>query len=136
MQNESSKRKFDTAFPRHVAVVVVLSALLSAYPLYAYATAEVIRACIAGAVISVANVLAGYAAIEYSIDKSYTVFLKAVLGGMGVRMLAMLAMLVVLIKGFEFQAVPLVVSLMVFYTAFLVLEVLFMQKKLSNKSEG
>jgi len=136
MQNESSIRRFDPAFPRHVAVIVVLSALLSAYPLIAYASAEVIRACIAGAAISVANVLAGYAAIEYSIHKSYTVFLKAVLGGMGVRMLAMLAALVALIKVFQFQTVPLVVSLMVFYTAFLVLEVLFMQKKLGNKSKG
>ena len=119
MQNENNTRKFDVSFPRQIAVVVLLSALLSAYPLFAFASAEVIRACIAGVTISLANVLAGYAAIEYSIDKSYTVFLKAVLGGMGLRMLAMLGALLMLIEVFHFQAVPLVVSLMGFYVLFL-----------------
>ena len=136
MQNESGKRKFDISFPRQIAVVFFVSALLSAYPLFAFASAEVIRACIAGVLISLANVLAGYAAIEYSIDKSYTTFLKAVLGGMGVRMVVMLGALLILIMMFHFQAVPLVVSLMGYYILFLILEVLFMQKKMNKKAEG
>ena len=136
MPNENNTRKFDVSFPRQIAVVVILSALLSAYPLFAFASAEVVRACVAGVLISLANVLAGYAAIEYSIDKSYTVFLKAVLGGMGVRMLVMLGVLLILIKVFHFQALPLVVSLMGFYILFLILEVMFMQKKLGKKTEG
>jgi hypothetical protein len=136
MPNENNTRKFDVSFPRQIAVVVLLSALLSVYPLVAFASAEIVRAYIAGVTISVANVLAGYAAIEYSIDKSYTVFLKAVLGGMGIRMLAMLTLLMVLIEVFHFQAVPLVVSLMGYYVLFLILEVMFMQKKLGKKTEG
>jgi len=136
MPNENNTTKFDVSFPRQIAVVVFLSAMLSVYPLFAYASAEVIRAFIAGVMISVANVLAGYAAIEYSIDKSYTVFLKAVLGGMGLRMLGMLTALMVLIEVFHFQAVPLVISLMGYYVLFLILEVMFMQKKLGNKNEG
>ena len=136
MPNENNTRKFDVSFPRQIAVVVILSAVLSVYPLFAFASAEVVRACIAGVTISVANVLAGYAAIEYSIDKSYTVFLKAVLGGMGLRMLVMLGALMLLIEVFHFQAVPLVVSLMGFYILFLILEILFMQKKMNKKAEG
>jgi len=136
MPNENNTRKFDVSFPRQIAVVVILSAVLSVYPLFAFASAEIVRAYVAGVTISVANVLAGYAAIEYSIDKSYTVFLKAVLGGMGIRMLAMLTMLMVLIEVFHFQAVPLVVSLMGYYVLFLILEVMFMQKKLGKKTEG
>ena len=136
MQNKSGKRKFDGSFPRRIAVVIILSAVFSAYPLFAFASAEVIRAYIAGVTISLANVLAGYAAIEYAIDKSYTTFLKAVLGGMGVRMLAMLGVLLILIKIFQYQAVPLVVSLMGFYILFLVLEIMFMQKEMSKKAKG
>jgi hypothetical protein len=136
MQNGSGKRKFDTSFPRQIAVVFLFSAMLSAYPLFSFASAEVIRACIAGVIISLANVLAGYAAIEYSIDKSYTIFLKAVLGGMGVRMLVMLAAIMILIETFHFQALPLVGSLMGFYVLFLILEVIFMQKKMNKKAEG
>ncbi|GEM_PF-623558 len=136
MPNENNTIKFDVSFLRQIAVVVLLSAVLSVYPLFVYASAEVIHAYIAGVMISVANVLAGYAAIEYSIDKSYTVFLKAVLGGMGLRMLGMLTALMVLIEVFHFQAVPLVISLMGYYVLFLILEVMFMQKKLGNKNEG
>jgi hypothetical membrane protein len=62
--------------------------------------------------------------------------LKAVLGGMGLRMLVMLGALLMLIEVFHFSAAPLVVSLMGFYVLFLVLEVMFMQKKLSKKTEG
>ena len=136
MQNESNTKKFDVSFPRQIAVVVVLSVLLFGYPLFAFASAEVVRACIAGVSISVTNVMAGYAAIEYSIDKSYTVFLKAVLGGMGLRMLVMLGALVILIEVFHFQTMPLVFSLMGYYVLFLVLEILFMQKKMNKKAEG
>ena len=136
MQNGSGKIKFDISFPRQIAVVFLLSAVLSAYPLFAFASAEVIRACIVGVMISLANVLAGYAAIEYSIDKSYTIFLKAVLGGMGVRMLVMLGAIMILIGIFHFQALPLVGSLMVFYILFLILEVMFMQKKMNKRAEG
>ena len=136
MQNENGKKKFDLSFPRQVAAALFIIAVLSAYPLFAYASADIVLACIAGAVISVVNAIAGYAAIEYSIGKSYTVFLKAVLGGMGVRMLAMLSIMLVLIELFRFKAVPLVVSLLGFYSLFLILEVLFIQKKMSTKAEG
>jgi hypothetical protein len=136
MQNTSSRKKFDLSFPRHVAVTFIVVAGVSSYPLFVYASTEVAKACIAGAVISLANVFAGYAAIEYSIDKSYSVFLRAVLGGTGIRMLAMLCAILALIKVFRFDAVALVVSLMVFYTLFLILEVMFIQKKMSKKAEG
>ena len=48
----------------------------------------------------------------------------------------MLGALLMLIEVFHFSAAPLVVSLMGFYVLFLVLEVMFMQKKLSKKTEG
>ena len=136
MQNINGRKKFDLSFPRQVAVSFIVVAGISSYPLFVYASAEVTKACIAGAVISLANVFAGYAAIEYSINKSYTVFLKAVLGGTGVRMLAMLGVILVLIKFFRLNAVALVVSLMVFYSIFLILEVMFIQKKMTKKAEG
>lgn len=136
MQNESVKKKFESSFPRQVAAVLIVAAVLSVYPLRMYASTEIVLAFVAGAMISLANAIAGYAAIEYSIGKSYTVFLKVVLGGMGVRMLVMLSLMLFLIEVVRVQAVPLVVSLLGFYTLFLILEVLFIQKKMSSKAEG
>ncbi|HTR82768.1 MAG TPA: hypothetical protein VMM58_14160 [Bacteroidota bacterium] len=136
MLKESAKKKFDVSFPRQIAVAFIVLAALSAYPLFVFASADVTRACIAGVLISLANVLAGYAAIEYSIDKSYTVFLRVVLGGMGIRMAVMLAAIVTLIELLHVQALPLIASLLIFYVLFLVLEVLFIQKKMTTKAEG
>jgi hypothetical protein len=135
MQNENSTRKSDFSFPRQVAFVFVVVAALSAYPLSAFASADVVRAVAAGSLLSLANVLAGYASIEYSFDKSYTTFLKAVLGGMGVRLLAMLGGFLVMIEVFHFLVLPLVISLFGFYLLYLILEVMFIQKKMNNKVE-
>lgn len=136
MLNESGKKKVDLAFPRLVLVVFIGVLVLAAYPLASYASVEVTRAAIAGAALGLANVLAGYAAIEYAIDGSYTVFLKVVLGGMGVRLFALLGGMLLLIKVFHFHPVPLVISLLVFYTIYLFMEIMFIQKKMNKKAEG
>jgi hypothetical protein len=110
-------------------------ALLGAYPLLRYAPADIQCAVFLGAVMSTVNVLLGFLAIEYSFDKSYTTFLKAVLGGMGVRMALLLGVLLVLIRFGGLHAVALTVSLLGFYAVFLVLEVLFIQKKVLIKNQ-
>ena len=136
MQKENNTPKFDYSFPRQVFIVFIGGAALAAYPLFAHGSADVIRAVAAGAILSLVNVLAGYAAIEYSFDKSYTTFLKAVLGGMGVRLLVMLGCFVVLIEVLRFRVLPLVGSLFSFYLIYLILEVMFIQKKMKKRVEG
>jgi len=136
MQNRTAgenKRRSDLSFVRQVAVAIIVIACCAVYPLMIYASQEIVKASITGALMSIVNVLAGYAAIEYSFDRSYTTFLKMVLGGMGVRMAVMLGTLVVLIELFHFQAVALAISLLGCYSTFLVIEVLFIQKKLNHK---
>ncbi len=128
--------KIDKRFPRQVAVVLLAAALLSAYPLAAYGSTEIVVAVIAGAFLSSLNVVLGFLAIEYSFGRSYTTFLKAVLGGMGVRMLFLLGAMLLLILVFHFHSVALIVSLLSFYLVFLVMEILFIQKKVAVKYEG
>lgn len=128
--------KIDARFPRQVALTLGVAAALAAYPLSRYGSPEVIRAAAAGAVLSTVNVLAGFFAIEYAFDKSYTVFVKAVLGGMGVRMLLLLGAMVVLILVFHMHTVALTVSLLSLYVVYLVLEILFIQKKVSLRNQG
>ena len=82
------------------------------------------------------NVLAGYAAIEYSVGRSMNTFMKFVLGGMGVRLVVMAGVLLLLIRVFGFHPTVLVASLGVFYVAYLALEVLFIQKKLNVRQSS
>jgi hypothetical protein len=121
--------KIDLGFPRRIAVVLTIVTLVLVYPLAVHASEDVILATVAGAVLSTINVLLGYLAIEYSFQKSYTTFLKAVLGGMGVRMLLILGAMVFLILQYRMNAFALTISMFGFYVIFLVLEVLFIQKK-------
>ena len=126
--------KVDKVFPRQVLYTLGVVTLAAAYPLLRFGSREVIIATIVGAILGTANVLAGYLAIEYSIGKSYSTFLRTVLGGMGLRMALLLGTLVVLIKLFGLHAVALTVSLLGFYAIFLALEVVFIQKRIDTRN--
>jgi hypothetical protein len=123
-------------FPRQVCAALVVTSGLAAYPVARYGSEQIVVAIAVGALLSTLNVLLGYIAIQYSFDKSYTTFLKAVLGGMGIRMLLMLGALVVLIRFFGFHAAALTISLLSFYSIYLILEILFIQRKVVHKSTG
>lgn len=127
--------KIDARFPRQVALTLFVTFALAAYPLSRYGSREIISAVVAGALLSTVNVLLGFFAIEYAFDKSYTVFLKAVLGGMGLRMMLLLGALIVLILVFHMHTLALTISLLSLYLIYLVLEILFIQKKMSLRNQ-
>ena len=122
-------------FPRQILVALLVIGWLASYPLVKYGNDEMIRAAIAGAVLATANVILGYAAIEYSIGKSATTFFKFVLGGMGIRLFGMAGILLVLLNVFGFHVVALVTSLGVCYVVFLTLEIIYIQKRISTRQQ-
>ncbi len=123
-------------FPLQVAITFVAGLAIAAIPLMKLGSREIVVAVIVGAVMSTVNALAGFLAIEYSLEKSYTTFLQAVLGGMGIRMVVMLGILVLLIKFAGFHAIGLVASLLSFYVIYLVLEIFYIQKRVSHKNQS
>ncbi len=122
-------------FPLQVACAFALLVLVITYPVLRFGTTGTIEAVCAGAVLATFNVLAGYAAIRRSLGKSATVFLRYVLGGMGIRMAVLAVALIVLIRVFSFDALTLVGSLGVFYVVFLALEILYIQHTVSAKQQ-
>lgn len=119
-------------FIKTALVLVLVLALLLAYPMYAWATPEVMRAVIASAVIAFLNTLLGVLSIEYSIDKSNKVFMSMVLGGMGVRMGLILVALTILLLN-KYHALALSLSLMGFYVTFLIAELWYVMKELTRR---
>ena len=108
-------------------------ALLLAYPLYAWSSAEVIRAVVASGIIAFLNIIIGCIALEYTIDKSNKIFMIGVFGGMGIRMgLILVAVAILLINGYH--ALSLSLSLMGFYVAFMIAEILYATRELSRRS--
>lgn len=128
--------KAGRSFPLQVTAVLFLGTLAAAYPLARYGSMETVVAAAVGALLSTVNVLAGYLTIEYSFEKSYTTFLKTVLGGMGVRMALMLGALLISIKVIELNAAALTVSLLSFYVIFLAMEIFFLQKKATARNQS
>jgi hypothetical protein len=125
----------DWVFPRRVALVMLTVAAVAAYPLARLQSPEIVVAALAGTALSTLNVLAGFVTIEIAFGKSYTVFLKAVLGGMGIRMVVMLGALTILIGVYHLHTVALTVALLGFYMIYLVLEILYLQKKVEVKNK-
>ncbi len=130
------KEKVHNRFPKQVVATLLVSTVVMVYPLIRYGSADIIRSVVVGALLSTANVLLGYFAIVYSLRKSYSTFVKMVLGGMGVRMAVLLVALVILIKLLGFHAVALTTSMLVFYVIYLILEVLFIQKVMIVSDRG
>jgi len=123
-------------FPAQVVVVLVCALLLLAYPLTVFAPGEIRAAVAAGAALSTVNVMLGYMAIRYSFDRSHTTFLKAVLGGMGLRLFFMLGAFIALIAGFGMHPVALTVSLLGFYTVFMGLEIVYIQRRMTVRNRN
>jgi hypothetical protein len=135
MNAAGKQRKLDRRFPLIAAGVYGAAIALSVWPLMRWGTEAMIQAVCAGGLLCLVNVLAGYAAIEYAFDRSYTFFLKVVLGMMGIRLVLMLLVVALLLAVFRFHAVSLVASLFFFYSVYLALEVMFLQKKMDLKNQ-
>ena len=125
--------KIDWSFMRLVFFCFAASALLTFYPISEFATAEVLHGIIAGGVMSLINLLLGYVAIEISYERSHTTFLKYVLGGMVVRLMLMWGVLLVLIGFYHVHSASLMLSLLFFYVMNLVLEIFYLQKRVTSK---
>lgn len=124
------------SFPKQVFVTMAAISAAGAWPLAAWGTPEVVTAAAAGGAMATANVLAGYAAIRRSVGKPMTTFLKYILGGMGIRLLALTGLLLLLTKVAGLPPVALVASLGVFYAAYLALEVIYIQQQLSIRQSS
>jgi hypothetical protein len=125
----------DRRFPRQVCTTLVIIGGLAAYPLIRFGNGDIIIAAGVGACLSTVNVLLGFLTVEFAFEKSYTTFLKAVLGGMGIRMVLMLGALAALIMVAQLHALALTISMLGFYLAYLVLEILFLQRRVLQKGD-
>jgi hypothetical protein len=63
-----------------------------------------------------------------------TGFLKWILGGIGIRMLIMLGLLLFVIKILQLHLIAFMISLFAFYAIYLVLEILYIDKKVRSKT--
>jgi hypothetical protein len=125
--------KIDWDFLKLVGLVFLGVAILVVVPLSIYTNRELVRSVVAGGLASLFHLLLGYVFIEYGFEKSNTTFLKVILGGTLARMFLLVGIVLLLVRVYQFQTVPLMVSLLLFYVLNLFLEIHLLQKKVALK---
>lgn len=125
--------KVDWAFLRLVIYCYIVCLVLTFYPISEFANEDIVKSILGGTIMSFVNILLGYFAIEYSFERSHTTFLKFVLCGMVIRLILMWTVFLILIHFYKFHAASLILSLLFFYIMNLVLEIYYLQKRVSTK---
>jgi hypothetical protein len=126
--------KIFESFYLQILLTVVITLILGLYPVLNYLPNDIIIGIACGAGISLINVLIGYFLIQYSIDKPNKVFFKAVIGGLVIRLFFIGIVLICLVKVFKINILGLVISLFFYYFLFLVLEIMYLNKRLLKRN--
>jgi hypothetical protein len=105
-----------------ILVLAVATATLAAVVRLAPAEAGARLAIFFGAALATLNTLAAHALVSWTERRSTQAFMGAVLGGMLGRMALLLGAVVLGVLGLGLPRLPLVVSLLAYFTLFLVIE--------------
>ena len=114
-----------------IVLGVVAATLAAAWPAV---TEEARPAVLAGAALAAGNTVLAYFLTVWSITRSPNVFLGVVLGGMVARMVMMLLAVVAAVLGLGLPALPLAVSLLAYFVAFLVFELTVLHRRTSPRA--
>lgn len=96
--------------------------------------AEARAAVLCGAALSAGNTVLAYFLTVWSMARSPNVFLGVVLGGMVARMVMMLLAVVAAVLGLGLPALPLAVSLLAYFVAFLAFELTVIHRRTSQQA--
>lgn len=122
---------------KYVLLVLVVVATLVAAGWPALPPEASVRwAVVGGAALAALNTILAYFLVVWSASRSTSAFMKAVLGGMVVRMGLMLAAVVAGVLVFGLPKVPLAISLLAFFVLFLILELTILHRRTSTPARA
>ena len=125
--------KLDFTFIRKAVVWYLGITMFGLLFIAVSASAQTLRSATGGSIVCFINFLMGLSAIEYSFHKNTTIFLKVTLGGMAVRLAVMATSVFVMIQFFNFDTLSFMISLLVFYSLNLILEIYYLNNKVTQK---
>ena len=128
--------KADWRFLRLIAYLYGGISVVGYAGLSRYASHDVLRSAVAADGMSLAHLLLGYCAVEYSFGKSNITFLKIVLGGIGLRLFLLASVFLILLRLYGFDPLSLTLSLFFFYVINLVLEIYLLENRVSVKKQS
>jgi hypothetical protein len=126
------EKRSEHSFFKNVLIASLIILLAAAYPVKVYLSQVQIISIICGYLISLLNAFLGYKLNVMGINKPVKSFMVLVFGGMGLRILILVILLLVLLRIAGLDEVSLVGSAFFFYIVFMTLEVLYFHKKQLN----
>lgn len=127
-------KKLDLHFIRNIFIASIIVFVISAYPLHKYAGINQINSIVAGYLISLFNILAGYRFNEMALSKNQKRFTVIVFGSLLIRLVVMSIILLILLTYTGLDTVYLVSSIFFFYFLFISLEIHYLFKKTSGRN--
>lgn len=85
--------------------------------------AQKIRSLWLSGIISTLNIVAAFFIIKWTIHKEASVFMKAFFGGMGVRVLILIVLIISIIKFVDINQFTFIFSLLILYVLYQILEI-------------
>lgn len=119
----------DNTFFKYLAYSSLLIIILASYPVYKYFNTVQINSIIAGYFISLLNAFIGFKLNTMAFSRSTKSFMVLVFGGMGIRLIVVILLLVILMYFTGLDSLSLVGSVFFFYTVFISIEIFFLHKK-------
>lgn len=119
----------DNNFFKYLAYSSLLIIILASYPVYKYFNIVQINSIIAGYFISLLNAFIGFKLNTMAFSKPTKSFMVLVFGGMGIRLIVVILLLVILMYFTGLDSLSLVGSVFFFYTVFISIEIYFLHKK-------
>lgn len=119
-----------------ILVLATAAATLAALALVVPPAAGAREAIAFGATLAALNTVAAHALVRSSEGRSTKTFLALVLGGMVGRLALLLAAVVVGVLGFGLPRLPLVVSLLAYFSLFMVMELTLQHRRAARVAHG
>lgn len=121
-------------FLKPVLILTLILAALLAWPIIEWLS-EVRNAVIAAWIMGLGNTVLGMLAIELTLQKSTAVFMASFFGGMGIRVFLILFVFAFLLSE-GYDAKTLTFFLMGFYFAYVIIEIRYLVRALSQRRGG
>ena len=119
-------------FAKQLIVGTTILWVVVGYPMYVWGNSEILIASLVSCAICAVNALVGGWIALWAKGKDQATFLKAVFGGMGIRIFIVLILFFSIVKLAKLNVFSLTLSLFLFYVLFQILEIHFFVKKSSN----
>lgn len=123
-----------TTFALTVLIIDAALLMVAGYPVFHLYGLPVFKGVSLAQIITTANILIGYWIIVRVIDRlNMEEFMKRVLGGMGVRLFIMLALIVVILLNKKINQNGFIIGLIISYIYKSVIEIFYINKKAQKR---